>query len=65
MNIKLGDMVIRKGEENALLFKVTGFDGEYVFLKGVEIPIITVYQAKKLIKLNRRRDQVSILRRIK
>ncbi|MEJ6950875.1 hypothetical protein [Natronospora cellulosivora (SeqCode)] len=65
MNIKLGDMVVRKGEENDLLFQVTGFDGEYVVLRGVKIPIITICQAEKLIKLNRKREQINNLRRVK
>lgn len=65
LNIKLGDLVVRKGEENNLLFQVTGFDGKYAVLKGVRIPIITICQAKKLIKLNRKREQLSFLRRVK
>ncbi|MFW5982163.1 MAG: hypothetical protein ACOCQO_03035 [Halanaerobiaceae bacterium] len=65
MNIKLGDMVLRKGEENDLLFQVTGFDGEYVVLRGVKIPIITICQAEKLIKLNRKREQINKFRRVK
>lgn len=65
VNIKLGDMVLRKGEENDLLFQVTGFDGEYVVLRGVKIPIITICQAEKLIKLNRKREQINKFRRVK
>ena len=56
MNIKLGDLVLRRGERQDLLFQVTGFDGEYAVLKGVRIPIITICSADNLIKLNRRRD---------
>ncbi len=65
VNIKLGDMVVRKGEKNDLLFQVTGFDGSYAVLKGIRIPIITICQADKLIKLNREREQLSALRRVK
>lgn len=57
MKVKLGDLVVRKGEINDLLFKVTGFDGEYAVLKGVKIPIITICPSEKLIKLNRKRDR--------
>lgn len=53
MNIKLGDLVMRKGEIYDLMFQVTGFDEEYVVLKGIRIPIITICPAEKLIKLNR------------
>ncbi len=65
MNIKLGDLVIRKGERNDLLFQVTGFDGEFAVLKGVKIPIITICSAEKLIKLNRKRENINALRRVK
>ncbi|NLJ83594.1 MAG: hypothetical protein GX336_01620 [Halanaerobiaceae bacterium] len=65
MKIKLGDMVLRKGEKNPLLFQVTGFDGEYALLKGIEIPIVTIYQVDKLIKLNRKREKLNVIRRIK
>lgn len=65
MNIKLGDMVIRRGERNDLLYQVTGFDGEYAMLKGIKIPILTICQADKLIKINRKREQLSALRRVK
>ena len=65
VKIKLGDMVVRKGEKNDLLFQVTGFDGNYAVLKGIRIPIITIYQVDKLIKLNRERGQLTALRRVK
>lgn len=65
MNIKLGDLVVRKGEKNDLLFQVTGFDGEYAVLKGLKIPIITICSSEKLIKLNRKRENINALRRIK
>ncbi|MFI5358892.1 MAG: hypothetical protein ACHQYO_02430 [Halanaerobiales bacterium] len=65
MKIKLGDMVLRKGEKNPLLFQVTGFDGDYALLKGIEIPIITLYQVDKLIKLNRNREKINVIRRVK
>lgn len=65
MKIKLGDMVVRKGEKNPLLFQVTGFDGEYALLKGIKIPIVTIYQADNLVKLNRGREQLNILKRVK
>jgi len=65
VKIKLGDMVLRKGEKNPLLFQVTGFDGEYALLKGIEIPIVTIYQVDKLIKLNRKREKLNVIRRIK
>lgn len=65
VKIKLGDMVVRKGEKNDLLFQVTGFDGNYAVLKGIRIPIITIYQTDKLIKLNREREQITAVRRVK
>lgn len=65
MHIKLGDMVVRKEEENDLLFQVTGFDGDYAVLKGLRIPIITICKYDKLIKLNRERESFNTLKRIK
>lgn len=66
MNLKLGDLVMRKKSSNDLLFQVTGFDGEYVLLKGVKIPIITISQSEELIKLNRTREKsIPGLRRVK
>lgn len=66
MNIKMGDLVVRKGEINDLLFRVTGFEGEYAVLKGVRFPIITICSAENLIKLNRKRESnITTLRRVK
>lgn len=65
MNIKLGDFVVRKEEKNDLLFQVTGFDGNFALLKGVRIPIITVCSLDELIKLNRKREGLKALRRVK
>jgi hypothetical protein len=62
VKIKLGDLVLRKGEKNTLLFQVTGFDGDYAFLKGIEVPIITIYQADRLIKINKKREKRNILK---
>ncbi|MFW5992406.1 MAG: hypothetical protein ACOCQN_04365 [Halanaerobiaceae bacterium] len=65
MKIKMGDMVVRKGEGASLLFQVTGFDGKFAVLKGVRIPIITFCNTDKLIKLNRKREALPSLHLIK
>lgn len=65
MSIKLGDLVVRKGEKQALLFQVTGFDEEFAVLKGVKIPIITIYPQEDLIKINRTRKKLTALKRVK
>ncbi len=54
----MGDIVIRKGNNTNFLFQVTGFDGNYVFLKGIKFPIMTISKTKDLIKLNRKRRQM-------
>lgn len=66
MNLKLGDLVIRKDESYSLLFRVSEFDGRYVILKGIKIPVITICTRDKLIKLNRKRNKIKTgLRRVK
>lgn len=55
MNLKMGDLVIRRNESPHLLFQVEEFDGDYVILKGIEVPVITIATREKLIKLNRGR----------
>ena len=55
MHLKLGDLVIRKDDRVNVVFQVSGFDGNYAILKGVEVPIMTIVKSDKLIKLNRNR----------
>ncbi|HLV10474.1 MAG TPA: hypothetical protein VKY40_09710 [Halanaerobiales bacterium] len=65
MNIKLGDLVLRRGERNDMVFRVSGFDGDYAVLKGIKVPIITICALDKLIKINRKRENINILKRVK
>ncbi|MFW6022480.1 MAG: hypothetical protein ACOCQW_03070 [Halanaerobiaceae bacterium] len=65
LNIKLGDIVVRKGDNSEFLFQVTGFDGDYAVLKGMGIPIITICRITELIKLNRQRSQFTSLKIVK
>ena len=66
MDLKLGDLVIRKDKTSKLLFQITEFDGDKVVIKGVQVPVITIADANNLIKLNRKRKNVNpTLRRIK
>jgi hypothetical protein len=55
VRIKLGDLVVRKDENRDFLFQVTGFDGEYIILRGLKIPIFTVSMQENLIKINKNR----------
>ena len=54
MRIKMGDIVLRKNK-SSVLFKVTSFDDEYVIIKGLKFPIITVSHKNDLIKVNKHR----------
>jgi hypothetical protein len=62
----MGDLVIRRKDSTDFVFQVTGFDGDYVFLKGIRLPITTISSTEKLIKLNRKRKKVfGNLKRVK
>ena len=37
MNLKLGDYVTRKSHKHDIVFKIVGFDGNVVYLKGVDL----------------------------
>lgn len=66
LHLKLGDLVLRKEDSTDFVFQITGFDGDYVILRGVKLPIITISNPDKLIKLNRERKKLfSNLRRVK
>ena len=66
VHLKLGDRVMKKNGEGKLVFQITGFEGEQVFLQGVAIPIITIVSRDDLIKLNNKRCfSALILKRVK
>ncbi len=66
MNFKLGDYVIKKNDNSAIVFQITEFDGQSVVLKGIKIPVITVSDVSNLIKINKERKKIkSRLRRVK
>ena len=37
MNFKLGDLVTRKSHKHDIVFKIVGFDGNVVYLKGIDL----------------------------
>lgn len=66
MKLKMGDLVLRKDESTPIAFRITEFDGDYVILRGIKIPVITVARKENLIRLNRRRNtNQQCLRRVK
>ncbi|WP_041605899.1 hypothetical protein [Halothermothrix orenii] len=54
-SLKLGDLVLKKDSSYGLVYQITGFDGNFIILKGIKIPIITICTADELIKINRTR----------
>ncbi len=63
MNLKLGDLVVRKKNTSNLLFQITEFDGDKVVIRGVKVPVITVVNKNELIKINKKnRTTSSILK---
>ena len=66
MHLRLGDLVIRRGDSSRRLFIITGFDGEYVILKGRKYSFITAERSDNLLRLNKKRNTyVDKMRRIK
>ena len=64
MGFKLGDLVIKKNETNNMIFQITEFDGDYVVIRGITVPVITVAKTDKLIKINRKRRKLKSKLRI-
>jgi len=65
LHLKLGDLVIRRDEPDRMIFKVIEFSGNQVILQGQNMPIITISEKKRLIKLNRERLNDNCLKIVK
>ncbi len=60
LTLRLGDLVLRKGDGDQMLFRINAFLGGDVLLKGINLPVYTIAGEESLIKLkSRRRKQVS------
>ncbi len=52
--LRLGDTVLRKKDEDRLLFRINLFMEKDVLLKGVGVPVYTIAKQKSLIKIENR-----------
>lgn len=53
--MRLGDLVIRKGDDAHIIFQINAFLDDDVLLKGVGCPVYTVAQKEGLIRVQCRR----------
>ena len=51
MNLKIGDQVTRISHEHDILFKIVGFEGDIVFLKGVDLRLVADSYVDDLVKV--------------
>ena len=51
MNLKIGDRVTRISHEHDILFKIVGFEGDIVFLKGVDLRLVADSYVDDLVKV--------------
>ena len=63
MNLKLGDQVTRISHEHDILFKIVGFEGDIVFLKGVDLRLVADSYVDDLVKVldHKENDDKSII----
>lgn len=53
MNFKIGDLVSRRSHKHDIIFKIVGFDGNVVFLKGVDLRLYADSFASDLVLCER------------
>ena len=51
MNFKIGDLVSRISYKHDVVFKIVGFEGKTVFLKGVDLRLIADCEVDDLVKV--------------
>ena len=63
MNLKIGDQVTRISHEYDILFKIVGFEGDIVFLKGVDLRLVADSYVDDLVKVldHKENDDKSII----
>ena len=63
MNLKIGDQVTRISHEHDILFKIVGFEGDIVFLKGVDLRLVSDSYVDDLVKVldHKENDDKSII----
>ena len=63
MNLKIGDRVTRISHEHDILFKIVGFEGDIVFLKGVDLRLVADSYVDDLVKVleHKENDDKSII----
>ena len=52
MNFKIGDLVTRVSHQHDIVFKIIGFDGNKVFLKGVDLRLLADSDISDLVNIN-------------
>lgn len=57
MNFKIGDFVSRISYKHDVVFKIIGFEGKTVFLKGVDLRLIADCDINDLVKVDTFRDE--------
>ena len=50
MNFKVGDLVTRISHKHDIIFKIVGFEGQIVFLKGVDLRLFADSEVSDLVK---------------
>lgn len=63
--MRLGDLVINKNDSASFIFQITGFDGDKVILKLIDLPVTTVLPINCLIKISHNKKIKSPLKVIK
>ena len=63
LNLKIGDQVTRISHEHDILFKIVGFEGDIVFLKGVDLRLVDDSYVDDLVKVldHKENDDKSII----
>ena len=52
LNFKIGDLVTRVSHQHDIVFKIIGFDGNKVFLKGVDLRLLADSDISDLVNIN-------------
>ena len=52
MNFRIGDLVSRISYKHDVVFKIVGFEGKTVFLKGVDLRLIADCEVDDLVKVS-------------
>lgn len=52
MNFRIGDLVTRISHKHDVVFKIVGFEGNTVFLKGVNLRLIADCEVEDLVKVD-------------